>query len=149
MNKPAASYPFPRDGSLNRVNIVDCRLSARNMDAMGGEFSDAIKRDDARWTLATRVQLVFSTSRGITPHHCNEIERVATTLGISPMHASLIIGIVERAQLRGGLDAIAMEELLEVPQARSVTTNHKKARLIGFAVLCVWSILIALLMQLV
>jgi len=70
-------------------------------------------------------------------------------MGFSDMYSRAVVGIVENAQLRGGLDSLAMDELADIP---SPNTNHEltnRGRWITFGVLFSWSLVIAGLMQLV
>lgn len=149
MNETTGSYPFPRDGALNRVNTIDNRLSTRNIESPCSEFSDAIKRTDPRWILACRIQLVLSSSKIISQTQRVHFKEVGASMGFSPMHVFAIVGIVQRSQTRGGLDSFAMNELLGVPESSRVSSNTRRIRIVGFLTLCVWSISIAILMQLV
>lgn len=129
---------------MRLVHGDDAVLTQNN----SASFSDSavIERDDPRWIMAARLQLRienhlrFHPLRGIEGEHSEMIEQCVAG-GFSPMHARVIVQIVERACARGGLDGQAMDELLRLPApVRQLKTNH---RAIVFGLLGVWAIVIA------
>ena len=106
--------------------------------------------DDPRWLFATRVQLTFSdTNRIPSIGQYNDLLETGRGMGFSDMYARTIVGIVETAQLRDGLDSLAMDELADIPSPNINNELSNRGRWITFAVLFSWSLLIAGLMQLV
>ncbi len=72
-------------------------------------------------------------------------------LGLNPMQSKLVIGIVERALLRGVFDSVVHQELERVPENThdGIAALTTKSRWIVFGALFVWAFAIAGLMQLV
>lgn len=71
--------------------------------------------------------------------------------GLSPMQSGLIIGIVERAHERGGIDSIAYEEVQIVPDHihDGIAMLSNRSRWIVFGALFAWAMTVAGLMQIV
>jgi len=118
----------------------------------GPEFSDTINRDDPRWLFATRVQITLALSnRTPSQGQFDDLLDIAEHAGFADIHARAIIGIVEEAQFRGGLDSITMHALLDIPSPDPSPDGElsTRARWITFGALFAWSLMIAGLMQLV
>lgn len=137
----------------NQLRLVNTQHSVLHTDhtqTEGNQFSDAIACDDPRWLFATRVQMVFSCSNRIQSlGQYNDLLETAIGMGFSDMHARAMVGIVEEAQLRGGLDPVAMNELMDIPTPATDHNLSNRGRWICFGVLFTWSFAIAGLMQLV
>jgi len=115
-------------------------------------LSDIIAIDDPRWLFAARVQISLNGSnRTPTQGQFDDLLDIAQHAGFSDMHARAIVGIVEEAQRRGGLDVIAMNALMRIPTPASDTDPElsQRARWITFGALFAWSLMIAGLMQFV
>lgn len=102
--------------------------------------------DDPRWVFAMRVRSRIESARN------KEYESMideGRQHGLSPMQSGLIIGIVERAHDRGGIDAVAYDEIREVPDSfhDGITALSMKSRWIVFSALFLWAFAIAGLMQ--
>jgi len=72
--------------------------------------------------------------------------------GLNPMQSRLVIGIVERALERGGLDSVAHQELDRVPSFNiedGIAVLSPRSRWLVFGALFAWALGIAGLMQLV
>lgn len=142
---------------LQAQKRADCQGSALRLvhgdgavmhEGNTGSFSDSavIDRNDPRWTMAALLQMRIQNHlrlhplRGIESEH-NEMVEQCVTNGFSPMHAQLLVQIVERACARGGLDGQSMGELLCLPMPeRRLKGNH---RAIVFGLLGVWALVIA------
>ena len=135
---------------LRLVNTQRAPLHQTHADELSPGFSDALSMTDPRWLFAVRVQMVFNSSNRVRSlGQLEDLLECADSMGFPDIHARAIVGIVEEAQLRNGLDTIAMEELRSIPLP---PTNHElspKSRWITFAALFAWSLMIAGLMQLV
>ena len=96
-----------------------------------------------------RARLAVEQSKGTVTDY-SDMDKAAHMLGLSPMHASAIIGSVERAHRRGGFDHIAMKEVMsvDVPETDIMHAMTNKSRWITFGVLFAWALTIAGLMQL-
>mgnify|MGYP006939815894 CR=1 FL=1 len=135
---------------LRLVNTQHDALHTSNTDSAESRFSDTIAANDLRWLFATRVQMMFSTKNRIQSiGQLNDLIEVGVGMGFSEMYARVIVGIVEEAQLRGGLDRLAMSELMDIPCPVTEHGLSNRARWITFGVLFGWSFVIAGLMQLV
>ena len=114
-------------------------------------FSDALDISDPRWILATRSQLILQQGgriQSLGPIH--DLIDLGTRLGFSEFASRAIIAIVEEAQVRGGLDTIAKNELLQIP--RPSFDDHElshQAKSMVFGLLFGWALLIAGIMQMV
>ena len=138
---------------LKLVNTQHDALPNDHAESRPEEFSDTephIAPNDPRWLLATRVQLIFnSTNRIRSIGQLEDLLDCGRGMGFSDMYARAIVGIVEEAQLRNGLDHIAMDELLQIPIPNTEEELSTRTRWITFGVLFTWSLMIAGLMQLV
>ncbi len=138
---------------LKLVNTQHDALPNDHTKSRPEEFSDTITSitpNDPRWLLATRVQLIFnSTNRIRSIGQLEDLLDCGRAMGFADIHARAIVGIVEEAQLRNGLDAIAMDELLQIPAPNAEEEHSDRTRWITFGVLFTWSLMIAGLMQLV
>lgn len=133
-------------GSLRLINTQRSPLPAHHAPGDTERFSDSITRDDVRWVFAANVQMRLEHGNG--EHHQGMID-TGHRMGLSDMQSRAIIGIVEDAVTRGGLDRTAMRELLAVPASDSSHELTDRARWLTFGVLFAWALLIAFLMQLV
>lgn len=103
---------------------------------------------DPRWVYAMRVRLSLESNP--TPDLEDLVEQ-GHRLGLSPLQAKLVIGIVERALVRGGFDSLVHQELERVPEIthEGIAALTTKSRWIVFGALFMWAFAIAGLMQLV
>lgn len=104
---------------------------------------------DPKWVFAMRVRLILESDASMEPH--NMIEQGARS-GLNPMQSRLVIGIVERALERGGLDSVAHQELDRVPSFNiedGIAVLSTRSRWLVFGALFAWALGIAGLMQLV
>ncbi len=104
---------------------------------------------DPKWVFAMRVRLILESDASMEPHKM--IEQGARS-GLNPMQSQLVIGIVERALERGGLDSVAHQELECVPNNSiedGIAALSTRSRWIVFGALFAWAFAIAGLMQLV
>jgi len=139
---------------LRLANMQHQSLHADNTNAVRNEFSDTIAQvlaqNDPRWLFAARVQMVCATANGIhSIGQMNDLVECAVNMGFTDMHARAMVGIVEEAQYRNGLDRCAMDELNAIPLPDAMDPFSTKARWITFSVLFLWAFSIAGLMQLV
>jgi len=135
---------------LRLVNTPHRALHQTHADDSSPRFSDALSMTDPRWLFAVRAQMVFnSTNRVRSIGQLEDLIDCALSMGFPDIHARAIIAIVEEAQLRNGLDTIAMEELRSIPLPSPSHELSPRSRGITFAALFVWSLMIAGLMQLV
>lgn len=142
--------PAVPSNPLRLVNTQHDALSIDHTESAESGFSDTIAPNDLRWLFATRVQMMFSTKNRIQSlGQLNDLLSVGTGMGFTDMYARVIVGIVEEAQLRGGLDRVAMSELMDIPYPETEHGLSNRARWITFGVLFGWSFVIAGLMQLV
>ncbi len=145
----SVSAPNP----LKLVNTQHTMLHHDHIKSHPDGFSDTaplITPSDPRWLFATRVQLVFNSANRIRSiGQLEDLIECGRGMGFAGMHARAIVGIVKEAQLRNGLDDIAMDELLKVPLPIDASEPSDRARWIIFGVLFTWSLMIAGLMQLV
>lgn len=107
---------------------------------------------DPRWRFAARVQLVLGSHFKV--QNLGQYESLvesAERAGISGIHARAMICIVEDAQVRGGLDHQAMEQLSNIPLPIGGNKESMPDRLrwMTFGVLFVWAFAIAGMMQFV
>jgi len=111
-------------------------------------FSDqaVIERTDPRWIMAAHLQMRIENQlslhpvRGIENEHTAMVDQCVQR-GFSPIHSQVLVQTVERACMRGGLDATAMAELLSVPLPRRQMRVGHRAVVIGL--LGAWTIVIA------
>lgn len=109
-----------------------------------------ISPNDPRWIFAARVQVVFNgTNRIRSMGQMNDLIECGAMLGFTNIHARAIVAIVEEAQLRNGLDEIAMDELMSIPKPETENELSDRTRWITFGMLFLWAFSIAGLMQLV
>lgn len=137
---------------LRLVNTQHVSLPAHHRAEAAERFSDTLSRGDVRWLYAVRVQTVIDRGFGLgRPCDRQAMVDAGERMGLSDMQSRAIIGIVEDAQTRGGLDRRAAESLLAVPVPESGPTVElsDRARWMVFGVLFGWALLIAGLMQLV
>jgi len=72
-------------------------------------------------------------------------------MGLGSMQSQALIGIVERADDRGGIDTAARDEIMLVPHSNDGVSGDlsNRVRWLVFGVLFSWALLIAGLMQVV
>lgn len=135
---------------LRLVNTPHDALHNDHTESAEPGFSDTIANSDPRWLFATRIQMMFSTNNRIQSiGQLNDLLSVGTGMGFSDIYARVIVGIVEEAQLRGGLDRVAMSELMAIPTPETEQGLSDRGRWITFGLLFAWSLAIAGLMQLI
>jgi hypothetical protein len=139
-NDLSSPIPFPGVGE-SRHDAYPQRIAS----SQSGSFA---KSYDPRWIFAMRVR--FSLESDPNSDHGDLVEQ-GVRLGLSPMQSRVVIGIVERAQTRGGFDSIVHQELERVPENThdGIAALTTKSRWIVFGALFVWAFAIAGLMQLV
>lgn len=94
---------------------MKARSDHRPADPPSPEGSAVLPRTDARWILAARASLAATGAAQIHPSARDRLADWANEQGISPIHASAIIDIAERASRRGGLDASDAEQIARLP----------------------------------
>lgn len=98
-----------------------------------------------RWVFAANVQMHLTHGDG--ENHSSMIE-TGRRMGLSDMQSRAIIGIVEQAVARGGLDRAATRQLQTVPAPDTDHELSERARWLVLGVLLAWALLVALLMRL-
>ena len=138
--------------SLRLVNTPHIMGHESHSELEHSEFSDTLSRNDPRWLFAARVQVVLNGSTRVgSAQEMDQLVGAGTRMGLSDMHSRAIIGVVEEAQLRNGLDHRAMRELGSISSLTMMSDPElsARARWITFGALFVWAFAIAGLMQLV
>lgn len=103
---------------------------------------------DPRWVFAMRIRSRIESDQS---KEYREMIDEGKQHGLSPMQSGLIIGIVERAHERGGIDSIAYEEVQIVPDHihDGIAMLSNRSRWIVFGALFAWAMTVAGLMQIV
>jgi len=139
-------------GPLRLVNGPDAVMAPINAGGANDAFSDAMAPGDRRWLFAARVQAVLQSGIALAPEdNWQAVVEAGEQMGLNVFQCRSIVHIVEDAQSRGGLDTIAMRELLSVPEPDADDDDELPARVrwTVFGVLFCWALLVAGLMQVV
>lgn len=138
--------------SLRLVNISRTMGHEDHSETVHSEFSDTLARNDPRWLFAARVQVGLNGSKRVgSAHEMDQLVEAGLRMGFSDMHSRAIIGVVEGAQQRNGLDRLAMRELGSITSSAMMSDPElsTRARWITFGVLFAWAFMIAGIMQFV
>ncbi len=75
----------------------------------------------------------------------------AARIGLSPMQAEAIVGIVEDASNRGGIDRVAHDQIMALPEIADTNADglSERARWMTFGMLFAWALMVAGIMQVV
>ncbi len=136
-------------GPLPRLRVSPTTHSVLPDDNRPAQ-TELARYDDPRWVFAMRARLTLDSGKASDDVYERLIER-GRAGGLNAFQANSIIGIIERANLRGGFDLIAHNEIMRVPGTTTsgVDSLSTRARWITFSALFVWALLIAGLMQIV
>lgn len=129
---------------MRLVNTADRALPKRTIPSS----SPNVEINDPRWVFAMRARLSIEYQI-LDEETVARLISQAKAIGLNQMQARAIIGIVEDATVRGGMDSIAHKQLMDVPATES--SDHEgmtdRARWLTFGVLFAWALLIAGVMQ--
>lgn len=105
---------------------------------------------DPRWVFAMRARLSIEYQI-LDDDKIERLIKQAGGIGLNPIQARAIIGIVEDATQRGGIDRMAHQQISSVPFDASSEQEglSDRARWLTFGVLFAWALMIAGVMQVV
>ncbi len=133
------------------MRLVNTHSAAMKPARDMGSPAVQIENDDPRWVFAMRVRAAIEY-QVVDEQAIARLLDQASAIGLNPMQARAIMGIIQDATQRGGIDTRAHREIASVPvneAARAADDLSDRARWIAFGMLFVWALLIAGLMQLV
>lgn len=131
---------------MRLVNTADHVLHERTILSSRSN----IDVNDPRWVFAMRARLSIEYQI-LDEETVDRLISQAKAIGLNQMQARAVIGIVEDATVRGGMDSIAQKQLMDVPATESSDQEGMtdRARWLAFGVLFAWALLIAGVMQIV
>lgn len=111
---------------------------------------ESIAADDPRWSFAMRARLVIER-QPLNTRAMDRLMESAARIGLSPMQAEAIVGIVEDAFNRGGIDRIAHDQIMALPENTDTNADglSERARWMTFGMLFAWALMVAGIMQVV